>query len=446
MFEKGRHTVNNSGLAARIVRGTARFSVGNGLVPQCQCSDAEFAKAAEQFFEDRYCNVPWAFDKAGRYDFYAAQTAIIEAVLTDGEIFAQLDKSADGNPMARFITCDHVYGSDGEAEDGIILNSDGRATGYLVHEDVFDYSNQTMRVVPAEDMMHIFRPHRIGAIRGVSWLGAAVDRIQDMRDMDDTELAAQRLNGKVAMTIESEEAGKVGMGGNLRTQTISAEGGTAKFDELLPGVGTVQLKPGEKMTAHTFDRPNPNYLAYKQDLARECAYSVGVSPEIIWSMAGLGGTASRQALIDADVFFGGIRALVEYHFCARFWRYAIWQAIKNGELYNPGPDWHRCAWVGPQKLTVDQGRDGRLRLEMVRAGLLSRRRYFNELGQDADEQTEDIIRDYAKRKKAIARISAEEGVELSDLEIFPPAPGSPAPVAAEEPADTAQEQDPMPEE
>jgi hypothetical protein len=67
---------------------------------------------------------------------------------------------------------------------------------------------------------------------------------------------------------------------------------------------------------------------------------------------------------------------------------------------------------------------------MVRAGLLSRRQYFNELGQDSDQQTEDIIRDYARRKKAIERIAIEEGVEIHEQEVFPPAPGS-APVVIE---------------
>jgi hypothetical protein len=82
-------------------------------------------------------------------------------------------------------------------------------------------------------------------------------------------------------------------------------------------------------------------------------------------------------------------------------------------------------------LTVDNGRDGRLRLELVRAGLLSRRQYFNELGQDAEQQTEDIIRDAARRKQAIEHIAAEEGVTLTEAEVFPPAPGA-APVPGDQ--------------
>jgi hypothetical protein len=143
--------------------------------------------------------------------------------------------------------------------------------------------------------------------------------------------------------------------------------------------------------------------------------------------------------MDADVFFGSVRLLVEQQFCVRFWRYALWHFIRNGDLPYPGDDWFRVSFVPPQKTSVDIGRDGKLRLELVRAGLLSRRQYFNELGRDSDTETEDIIRDVARRKKAIERISAEEGIELTESEVFPPAPGA----ANQYPAEKPEEEKPQ---
>lgn len=420
LLEAGRWTVNNHGMAARIVRGTARFAVGNGLVPQAQTTDFAWNKQAELWFEDRYGSAPWAFDRSGQFDFYTCQTALIESMLTDGEVFAQLVRSGAGLPMVRFVTSDSVRSDtylDRDTIDGVQLDASGRPLAFLFH----DYTTGAGTPVPADDVIHLFRPHRIGAIRGVSWLGTAVSRFQAMREMFELEIAAVRLNQKVGITVESE-SGNVGLGSTI-TRDLP-DGSKMQVDELFPGVGMLKLKKGERAVAHEFNRPNQNFRDFIGMLARECAYSVGVSPEIIWDMAGLGGTASRQALIDADVFFGSIRLLVETRFCSRFWRYAIWHAMKAGELPYPGEDWFRCSWVGPQKLTVDNGRDGRLRLELVRAGLLSRRQYFNELGQDSEQETEDIIRDAARRKKLIDRIAAEEGVTLTEQEVFPPAPGS----------------------
>ncbi len=435
LIESGRWAVNNSGIAARIVRGTANFALGPGLVPQAQTRDHAWNRAAEMWFEDSFCNVPWAFDLGGQFDFYRAQVAIVEAMLTDGEVFSQLALSKDGHPMMRFRTAEAVgagiYGkTDSErVVDGVRTNVEGAPMAYAFLEP----GKTEPRWIPADDVIHVFRPHRIGALRGVSWLGTAVARVQDILKMDNTELAAAMLNAKVAFTIESENAGNIGLGSHLRKEIASDAQTEIKRDVLIDGAGSLQLKPGEKMHAHEFNRPNSNYIAFRDALTRELAYSVGVSPEIIWNMAGLGGTASRQALIDADTFFGSIRRIVEYSICMRFWRFAIWRAIKAGILAYPGDDWHRVAWVGPQKLTVDNGRDGRLRLELVRAGLLSRRQYFNELGQDAEQQTEDIIRDAARRKKMIERIAAEEGVTLTEQEVFPPAPGAAPTQPAREP-------------
>jgi lambda family phage portal protein len=424
LMKNSRWAVNHSGLASRVVRGVARFSVGNGLVPQAQTSSHEFNRAAEQLFEDRYAYVPWAFDKGGTFDFYSVQQALIESMICDGDVFAQLTKSEAGNPMCRFITGEHVGDGTKSGEnihDGVIFNKDGRPVKYRVLTDPTNYKGN-FQDVPAEDIIHIRRIHRMGYLRGISWLASAVSRIQDIREALDNELASAKLNSKIALSIESA-GGKVGLGaGIVNAQTVG--GGNIAIDKLVPGVGTIQLAKGEAIKAHSFDRPNSNLPTFVDYLSREIAYAVGVSPEVIWSLAGLGGTASRAALMDADVFFGSVRLLVEQQFCVRFWRYALWHFIRNGDLPYPGDDWFRVSFVPPQKTSVDIGRDGKLRLELVRAGLLSRRQYFNELGRDSDSETEDVIRDVARRKKAIERIAKEEGVELTESEVFPPAPGA----------------------
>jgi hypothetical protein len=245
------------------------------------------------------------------------------------------------------------------------------------------------------------------------------------------------------MILESEK-GTTGLGAGIqRVQT--GNDSTIALDKLVPGVGTVQLAKGETLKGHSFDRPNSNLPTFVDYLSREIAYSVGVSPEVIWSLAGLGGTASRAALMDADVFFGGVRLLIEQQFCVRFWRYAVWHFIRSGDLPYPGDDWFRVSFVPPQKTSVDIGRDGKLRLELVRAGLLSRRQYFNELGRDSDTETEDIIRDVARRKKAIERIAKEEGVTLTESEVFPPAPGAANQYQGEKPGEESKKEEPSKE-
>jgi capsid protein len=183
LLKSARWLLNNSGLAQRIVRGISRYSVGSGLVPQARTSDREWNKRAEQLFEDRVATDAFAFDKSAAVNFYEAQRMIVEQMVTDGEMFAQLDKSETGNAMARFITAEYVGNqSNDDAQsgfhDGIKVNSDNKPVVYRV------LSNPTRQDVgytdvPAADMIHIRKLHRYGFLRGVSWLCSAVSRIQD---------------------------------------------------------------------------------------------------------------------------------------------------------------------------------------------------------------------------------------------------------------------------
>jgi capsid protein len=256
--------------------------------------------------------------------------------------------------------------------------------------------------------------------------------------MLEQEQMVANLNTKIGLVIESAEAGGIGLGSSTHIQKTSTATGdeTITFDRLTSGVGNVQLKPGESLKAHTFDRPNVNFAPWTEFMIREISWSTGMSPELLWNMSGVGGAVTRHILQDAEVFFAEIRQILEYQYCRRFWKYWIWKSIQNGSLEYPGDDWWRCDWIPPQKLTVDTGRDGKLRLNLVQSGLLSSKRYFSELGQDVDQETDDIIRSAARRKKRVQEISQEEGVDLSVAEVFPPLPGSPPlPVEAENPTE-----------
>lgn len=443
LMKMARWAVNNHGFAARIVRGIARYSIGSGLVPKAQSSNEEWNKLAEQSFEDRVCGQPFAFDKSGQVNFYEAQKLILEQVATDGDFFGQLVASESDAGMMRFFGAEHINSlfrddrSD-EWQDGVKLNRDQRPIAYRVQLDP-SRADSEFRSLPAEQVMHFRKLHRFGYARGVSWLCNSVSRFQDWREMMENEQISAKLNTKIAMTIESPEAENIGLGNRLR-KVKSADGREMIIDEMVPGAGTVALKPGEKLQAHRFDRPNVNFEKWVDFLAREISWGIGLSPEILWAIAGVGGPQTRYVLQDAETFFAELRQMIEYQFCRPFWTYWIYREIRNGRLPNPGDDWWRVDFRSPQRLTIDTGRDGKLRLDLVRAGLLSTPRYFDELGQDEAKETDDAIRAYLRKKKRVAEIAQEMGVEATLQEIFPPAPGSP-PMIAEE----AQELNEQPE-
>jgi hypothetical protein len=75
-------------------------------------------------------------------------------------------------------------------------------------------------------------------------------------------------------------------------------------------------------------------------------------------------------------------------------------------------------------VTVDFTKDGKLLADLVDRGLLSPERYYGMQGLDAETEELDVIRRRARRKVMVEEIAAEEGVELTVTECFPPPPGS----------------------
>lgn len=428
----GRWAVNNVGIAARLVRGSTRYALGTGLVPQASSGDPDYDARVEAWFDERYGYMPWAFDVSGSVNFYSAQISLCESMMIDGDVFVRLVRSQKGLPMAQLIPGSHV--GDGLKPpkgmvDGIQLNEQGKPLYYRILQDP-DNPKSPYEDVPADEILHIRRIHRVGYARGISWLGIGVDRMQDIREMFLRQLANARLQSSVGLIIESD--------GSLSLGPVKESEGR-KIEEIGGGVGVVKLQRGEKLSAHTFDQPGPNLLAFDKHQTREIAYGFGVSPEVLLDLGSLGGPAVRAALQDAQIFFASIRDIIETNFCVRFWRYAVWHAIKSGELTPPkNGAWHKVSFIGPPSLTIDKARDAKSMIDLIDSGLMSRRKYFSEQGLSYDDTIREIARDAARAKKIIQEEAAKEGVSLTYEEIFRPQPGS-ARSTSKESLDTEEE-------
>ena len=138
-------------------------------------------------------------------------------------------------------------------------------------------------------------------------------------------------------------------------------------------------------------------------------------------------------LEEASVWIKELQDIIITSFAAPFRNFWIWNEIEAGRIGLPRGDeegWNRVDFTPPADLSVDFSRDGMLMSDLLLKGQISPQRYFGLQGLNAYDQTDDIIRFYARKKKSVERISEEEGVELTVLEVFPPAPGTPVPAGA----------------
>jgi len=421
---------NNIGLAKGAVDKVAAL-VGP-LKPQARTSDDKWNRMAEEAFHDATSWAP-GVDVAGSVNFSQVPRLLVSQMAIAGDVFWQRTLSSSGRGMFRLIGGEHVgSGNATEADgwqDGIRVNEYGKPLEVRVLKTPRNY--EEFIDIDAGQINRVGRAYRVGYTRSPSWFAPSLNHFQDYSESLSYEKTSQKIGAQMAFVVTSPEAGNLAFGaGPLNQgQTGSSPTNTYTLDSMMNSSVIPQLKPGEKIESFANNHPSPNFKNFLEVLMTDIACGFGCSKEFLFDMD-TGGAGVRWALEEASVMIKGIQDILIHSFAAPFWKFWVWQEIEAGRLPMPGngSDWYKCSWTpGQGDLSVDFGRDGRLMSDLLLRGQISPQRYYALQGLDSDKQDEDIIRAAARRKKMIAEIAKEEGVELTAQEIFPPAPGSPIP-------------------
>lgn len=410
ILEKCRWIYNNTGVGAYLIEHLAQRAVGTGIVCKARSSNAEWNRMAERAFENRACAEAWAFDAAGQVNFYGAQSLILRQVACDGDFFAQFLKTESGGTRVRFIGSEAVggnYTTDDKYYDGVRVDKFGAPISFQVTTDRMKGESVD---VPAGDMMQFRHIRRSGYVRGVSWLHGAAMNLQDLSEILAYTKGAFKAGAQIGYSITSAEAVKVGLGANKITASNTEELNT---DALYNGTLIPKLKPGEKIESFKNEHPGGSFEPFMRYVMGEVSRAIGLPPEALMIFVGANGTEFRGLLEVAQNFLERLQQMLIDQFCRPFWKFWIWNEMKAGRLPYPGDDWWNCEFIPPKKITVDNGRDGRLYIELMEKGAMSYERYANLHGFDAESEEDDIIETYERRK---AKCEAR-GLNMS--EVFP---------------------------
>jgi capsid protein len=410
LLKKARWLYNNVPEVTYIIEHIAQRAIGLGIVPKARTGDAAWNRIAERHFEDRACGEAWAFDASNSVNFYSAQSLLIRQVAIDGDCFAQKLVTQSDGARFRFIGGESVgstFDSSDKAFDGLLLDKFGAPISYRV---ITDHILGKYVDVPAADMMHIRHVRRIGQPRGISWLHSAIIPAQDKSETKSYVKGAFKLGSQIGYTITSNEQIKIGLGS---TKATDANGNEISQDNIFGGTLIPRLKPGENIQSFKNEIPGPAFEPLMRDYTSDIARAIGVPPEALMLLVGLAGTETRALLEVAQNFLDRIQQMVIDQFCFPAWKYWVWQEVQSGRLPYPGDDWWRVEWVTPRKITVDNGRDGRLYAQLLDSGYLSWERYCNLHGLDAEAEEDDILSAYIRRKQKC------ESLGLDIAQVFP---------------------------
>jgi lambda family phage portal protein len=422
LARRARYLAANNALAASGVEAWVSGLVGTGIKAQSGHVDPALRgklNLAHELWTDEA-------DADGLTDAYGLQSVMVRRMVVDGEAFAVLINEG-GRLRVRLIDAEQVDASltrelgDGRRiVQGIEFDAAGRRVAYHILPErpgmPFAVLALTPTRVPAEDVIHLFRPETPGQVRGISWFAPVLLRLADLDSWRDAQLVRQKVAAMLAGFITSTDGSGQPMEGEQSGSTLTGglEPGTLKF-----------LDPGQTITFSEPARVGAEVIDFAKVTEREIAVGLGVPAAV------LTGDLS-------DVNYSSIRAgVVE-------WRRRV-EALQHGVIAFQAirPIWRRWAtlevlsgrasgtveaalpakFIVPKQAWVDPAKDVAAELAAIQGGLMSRREAVTSRGVDIEALDQEIAADQA-RADAL-------GLSFTNTTSTTPAPADPA--AADEP-------------
>ena len=414
---KSRDLVRRNAWAAAGVEAFVANAIGTGIKPQSLIAQPVQREALQALWRD-WCETA---DATGRTDFYGLQALACRAMLEGGEALVRLRwrRPEDGLPVGLQLqvlegehlplTMNREMAGGNIVRAGIEFDALGRRVAYHLHRShpndgafglpVAPMSGnggmETVRV-PAEEVIHLFRPLRPGQIRGEPWLTRALVKLNELDQYDDAELVRKKTAAMFAgfITRLSPEDSLVGEG-------LPDASGVA-----LAGLepGTLQiLEPGEDVKFSAPADVGSSYAEFMRQQFRAVAAAMGITYEMLTGdLTQVNYSSIRAGMLEFRRRCEAIQhGVIVHQLCRPVLRAFLDQAVLEGALHLPGYAQERRAylaakWIPQGWQWVDPQKEFNAMKLAIRAGLTSRSEAISAYGYDADDVDREIAADNAR--------------------------------------------------
>lgn len=178
-------------------------------------------------------------------------------------------------------------------------------------------------------LLHHLRKTRPGQVRGVPYLAPVIDCIKQIARYSDAEIMAAVITSYLTVFIETPT-------GDAAPVFDGQSGAGAPADVALGMGSVVGLMPGEKPHVVNPGRPNPNFEPFVLAVIRQIGMALGLPYELLVKQFGSSYSASKAALLDAWVYFRGVRFWLAMSFCQPVYETWLAEAVALGRVKAPG--------------------------------------------------------------------------------------------------------------
>jgi len=417
---RSRDMVRKNPYAANIIDTIVSNSIGTGIKPQSKARDGEFRKKVQELW------LKWTdeADSSGVSDFYGLQALVCRSMIEGGECFVRLRtrKLEDrfSVPLQlQVLESEHLdnktnqtLGNGNVIRNGIEFNRLGQREAYYLFKEHPGESTfgESVRV-PANDVLHIYKPLRPGQIRGEPWLSNILLKLYELDQYDDAELVRKKTAAMFAgfITRLDPEANILGEG-ESNEQGVALSG-------LEPG--TMQLlDPGEDIKFSEPSDVGGSYEAFMRQQLRAIAIGTGITYEqLTGDLTGVNYSSIRAGLIEFRRRCAMLQHnVIVFQFCRPIWNRWLELAVLCGELsVDEKVVKEEVKWIPQGFDWVDPLKDQQAQQMAVRNGFKSRSEVVSELGYDIEEIDQEIAED--QRRASSLNLSFDSDVSSVDSNV-----------------------------
>lgn len=418
MVRKSRYWEKNDGICNRCADIWEQYTVGSrGLVHTPASSSPEFNAVAADAWS-RWSQFP---DLSSRMDLASVQSLTSYRWFWDGEISILKTRGSTGRPRIQLIECQRIatphdaVGDD--IHDGVQVDANGRPITYFIQNS---FRGDVFAPRPAEAVIRIFEPSRVGQLRGFPILAPVLNDVHDLDDLEKLEMraakdAARRVwgvkrKGASAGDISALRRERLNLTGQTSTGTATTESRDTYFRKVLGGE-TAYMEPEEEMELFASTRPSDAVREHWDHVISKICAGAGI-PRLLVLPKSMQGTVTRADLDAAAAFFRSRSAVLIKAF-TEVYIYVIGAELRtNVKLASLAPpDWFLVNVRPPKGANVDVGRNSSAMIAELEAGTLT---YESVMG-DAGEDWRAYLRQRAEERRFIRDLATEFDLDPQEI-------------------------------
>ena len=415
---RARAAVRNDPWAGAALDKLTANAIATGIKAKMLNGTPEQKTAARKLY-DRFLE---QIDADGVSDGYAQQALAFQEWREVGEVFGRLRYRRPGDPLAiplqvQVIEAEQcpndlfrTEANGNETRAGVEFDRIGRRVAYWMYRDHpgerFTFKSHELVRIPADQIIHLYRPLRAGQIRGIPDHASVLVRMFNLDSMDDAVLEQQKIANMFTAFFEQQNDPE--QAPPLVDELSTDEDGVQQTDVddvplagLEPG-SSMELPPGYQVKFSSPPAPGTEYAEYLRGHLLAIATRHGVPYEVL--TGDLRNVSDRALRLILNEFRRAIEMLQWLYFipqwCQRIRVAAFDAAWLAGRLDDFLPDYEERRGEYLETLWVPQGwpyshpvQDVTADIKAIRAGLDSRSAVVLRNGDDPEEVDAQIAED-----------------------------------------------------